>query len=73
MEGQIEDTFFHPEIIGTAIAAQLRRDGYHTKYEDYLLDNYYRESNFDLRADAVIFEVSTIPSSIAPKSYLPFN
>lgn len=73
LEGQIEDTFFHPEIIGSCLAASLRSNGYWSKYEDYLLDNYYRESNFDLRADAVILEFSIIPERVAPASYAAFN
>lgn len=73
LEGQIEDTFFHPEIIGSALTASLRRNGYWSKYEDYLLDNYYRESNFDLRADAVILELSIVPRHLAPASYAAFN
>lgn len=73
IQGQIDDTFFHPEIIGSCVAASLRRNGYWSKYEDYLLDNYYRESNFDLRADAVILEVAMIPRVLAPSSYAAFN
>lgn len=73
LEGQREDTFFHPEIIGSSIAALCRKLGFHSKFEDYLLDNYYRDSNFDLRADAIILEFSLLPSDIAPPSWASFN
>ena len=73
LEGQREDTFFHPEVIGSSIAALLRRQGFSIKYEDYLLDNYYRDSNFDLRADAVILEFAVLLSGIAPQGWSAFN
>ncbi len=73
LEGQREDTFFHPEITGSSIVALLRKQGFSCKYEDYLLDNYYRDSNFDLRADAVILEISLLPAQLAPPSWAAFN
>ena len=73
LQGYIEDTFFHPEIIATTLAAYLRAHGYYSKYEDYLLDEYYRESNFDLQAQDVVVEIELLPSENAPKSFRVFN
>ena len=73
LEGYSANNFFHPEIFATTIAAYLRKIGFYSKFEDYLLDNYYRESNFDLQAQDVIIEMQLIPKQVAGKSFVDFN
>lgn len=73
LQGYMEDTFFHPEIVATTVAAYLRAHGLYSKYEDYLLDEYYRESNFDLQAQDVVVEIEFVPSDKTPKSFRAFN
>jgi len=57
IEGVKLNTFFHPEFIGSSLVAYLQRCGLGGRFEDYLLDNYYRESNFDVQAQDVIVEL----------------
>lgn len=56
-----ENTLFHPEIIAATIMAYLNKNGFQVSYDDYLLDNYYREDNFDVQAQDVIIEMSIKP------------
>lgn len=54
---QVEaNSFYHPEIIGTTINSYLRQMGLVSKFEDYLMDNYYREENFDIQAQDILLE-----------------
>jgi hypothetical protein len=52
-----DDTFFHPEIVGTTLVAYMGRCGLGARFEDYLLDNYYRTSNFDVQAQDIVLEL----------------
>ena len=57
IQGVRLNTFFHPEFIGACLVAYLARVGLGARFEDYLLDNYYRESNFDVQAQDVVLEL----------------
>lgn len=60
IEGVKDNTFFHPEFIGVTLTSYIQRfsDGkYAARCEDYLLDNYYRDSNFDVQAQDVVLEL----------------
>jgi len=57
IQGVKENTFFHPEFIGSALVALIERSGKFARFEDYLLDNFYRESNFDTQAQDVVIEL----------------
>lgn len=59
IEGVKENTFFHPEFVGTTLAQYIRRCGrrYDARFEDYLLDNFSTESNVDVRAQDVVLEL----------------
>jgi len=60
IQGVKADTFFHPEWIGTTLEQYIERCGrgaLTAKFEDYLLDNVYRESNFIVQAQDVLIEL----------------
>jgi len=57
IQGVKENTFFHPEYVGSALVALIERSGKFARFEDYLLDNFYRESNFDTQAQDVVIEL----------------
>ena len=57
LEFAAADTFFHPEIIASCLQAYMRELGYECRFEDYLMDNEYRESNFNVQAQDVIVEM----------------
>lgn len=57
IQGVKENTFFHPDIIGTTLVSYLHYCGFGGRYEDYLLDNFYRESNFDTQAQDIVLEL----------------
>ena len=52
-----DDTFFHPEIVGTTLVEYMGRCGLGARFEDYLLDNYYRTSTFDVQAQDIVLEL----------------
>lgn len=51
------NTFFRPEIFATTIAAIVRSCGFGVRFEDYLMDNFYREDNFGVAAQDIIIEM----------------
>eukprot|EP01038_Epipyxis_sp_PR26KG_P015707 gene15707-21261_t len=50
------NTFFHPEIVATTIAAYARKLGYRIRFEDYLMDNYYNSNPIGIQAQDIILE-----------------
>eukprot|EP01036_Dinobryon_divergens_P031314 gene31314-40687_t len=50
------NTFFHPEIIATTMCAYARSIGYKIRFEDYLMDRYYRPDNDDVQAQDILLE-----------------
>jgi len=57
IEQNKNDTFYHPEIIASTIASYCRQKGFNTRFEDYLVDNYYRTENFDIEAQDILIEM----------------
>lgn len=61
IEGVKQNTFFHPEFVGCTLAQYVKRCAgggtYAARFEDYLLDEFYRESNFDVQAQDVMLEL----------------
>lgn len=57
IEQNKNDTFYHPEIIASTIASYCRLQGFNTRFEDYLVDNYYRTENFDIEAQDILIEM----------------
>jgi hypothetical protein len=57
IEQNKNDTFYHPEIIASTIASYCRQQGFNTRFEDYLVDNYYRTENFDIEAQDILIEM----------------
>jgi len=57
IEQNKSDTFFHSEIIATTISSYCKSLGFDTKFEDYLVDEYYRTENFDLQAQDILIEM----------------
>jgi hypothetical protein len=51
------DTFYHSELIASTIASYCRQQGFVTRFEDYLVDNYYRTENFDIEAQDILIEM----------------
>eukprot|EP01031_Cornospumella_fuschlensis_P027538 gene27538-33262_t len=50
------NSLYHPEITATVIQAMARSAGFELKFDDYLMDNYYREDNFDVQAQDILLE-----------------
>jgi len=59
------DTFFHPDLLATTVSAYCRLYGFGVRFDDYLLDNFYRESNFDVVGQDVLVEMAIIPTALA--------
>ena len=55
------NTFFHPDIIGNTLASYIASRGFDVKYEDYLMDNFYREDNFSVQAQDILLEMRFSP------------
>ena len=51
------DLLFHPDVV-TNVIASLTGRYFDVSYDDYLLDNFYRESNYDVQAQDSIVELS---------------
>eukprot|EP01041_Mallomonas_annulata_P004110 gene4110-8168_t len=60
LEMAAANTFFRPEIFATTIAALGRIAGFTMKYEDYLMDNFYKEDNFGVAAQDIIIEMEIL-------------
>lgn len=58
-----EDTFFHPDIFATTVSCLCREYGFGVRFDDYLLDNFYRESNFDVVGQDVLVEMEIIDAA----------
>mmetsp|Transcript_22853 Transcript_22853/g.50820 ORF Transcript_22853/g.50820 Transcript_22853/m.50820 type:complete len:125 (+) Transcript_22853:24-398(+) len=56
LEGAQANTFFHPEVVANTITALARSLGFRIRFEDYLMDNYYRDSNFEVQAQDILLE-----------------
>ena len=56
LQQTLSDTFYHPDIVGTTVAAFARKLGFNCQFEDYLLDRQYREDNFEVQAQDILFE-----------------
>ena len=50
------NTFFHPELLASVVQAWVSQ-WFVCNFEDYLMDNEYRTSNFDVQAQDVIVEM----------------
>jgi hypothetical protein len=68
LEETASDSFFHPEILATTVAAYIRSAGYKAHYEDYLMDEYYLYDQNENAATAqdVIVEFEVALSDSAP-------
>ncbi len=51
------NTFFHPELLASVVQSWVSEFNFKCNFEDYLMDNQYRTSNFDVRAQDVIVEM----------------
>lgn len=54
------DTRFRPDILGAALLRYLVGQGFAVSVEDYLMDNFYRESNDDVQAQSVLLEMQLL-------------
>lgn len=55
-------SLFHPDLFGSVISAYTKEIGEINKisvvYDDYFMDNYYREGNFDVQAQDILLALS---------------
>lgn len=56
------NTRLHPDIVGAAVLRCVSACGFSSQFEDYLMDNFYREENEDVQAQSILLELLITPS-----------
>jgi len=56
------NTFFHPEIVANSMVSYAKSLGFKARFEDYLMDNYYRTENRDVQAQDILLEFGILMS-----------